>query len=48
MKRENNRIDFLINRRNAMFQRQLNKAFAVQNKYNSIINKELQKRRFKQ
>jgi hypothetical protein len=47
MKRMNNRIDFLVNRRNAMFQRQLNKAFAIQNKYNSIINKELKKRRVK-
>ena len=47
MKFKNNRIDMLINRRNAMFQRKLNQAFAVQNKYNSIIEKELKKRRCK-
>jgi len=45
VKTRNNRLDMLINRRNVQFQRQLNKAFAVQNKYNAIIEKELKKRR---
>ena len=47
MKTRNNRIDMLINRRNAQFQRKLNQAFDVQNKYNAIIEAELKKRRCK-
>jgi hypothetical protein len=46
-KAKNNRIDMLINRRNAQFQRKMNQAFEIQNKYNAIIEKELKKRRCK-
>lgn len=47
VKRMNNRIDYLISRRNAQFQRKLNKALEVERKYNQRIEIELKKIRRK-
>jgi len=43
MKRMNNRIDYLISRRNVQFQRKLNKALEVERQYNRRIELELNK-----